>query len=160
MAVSLSLGVWLGAAASSDAAGPVLAAGLLGAAATAAAFLRPAMLTVALTASAAAYAVLLTIDEPPLDSRAAGVAAALVVVGELSGWARELAGTTEEPGGAWRRPAWIAGAGLGALALAWMAIAVADLARLEGLAVEAVGALAALAILVVVTRLAAVRRAA
>jgi hypothetical protein len=113
-----------------------------------------------LTASAAAYAVLLTIDEPPLDSRAAGVAAALVVVGELSGWARELAGTTDEPGGAWRRPAWIAGAALGALALAWTAIAVADLARLEGLAVEAVGALAALATLVVVTRLAAGRRAA
>ena len=105
MAVSLGLAAWLGAAASSDAAGPALAAGLLGAAATAAAFFRPAMLTVALTASAAAYAVLLTIDEPPLDSRAAGVAAALVVVGELSGWARELAGTTDEPGGAWRRPA-------------------------------------------------------
>lgn len=132
----------------------MLAAGLLGAAATAAASVRPAALAVALPASAAAYALLLTIDDPPLDSRAAGVAAALLVVGELSGWARELAGTTDEPGGAWRRPAWIAAAGAGALALAWVVVAVADVARVEGLAVEAVGALAALAALFLVTRLA------
>ncbi len=132
----------------------MLATALLGALATAAAFVRPAALALALTASAAAYALLLTIDEPPLDSRAAGVAAALLVVGELSGWAQELAGTTDEPGGAWRRPAWIAGAATGALALAWIVVAVADVARVEGLAVEAVGALAALAALVLVTRLA------
>ena len=103
---------------------------------------------------------MLTIDEPPLDSRAAGVAAALLVVGELSGWARELAGTTDEPGGAWRRPAWIAGAGLGALALAWIVLAVADVARVEGLAVEAAGAVAALAALVLVARLAGRRESA
>ena len=140
----------------------MFATGLLGALATAAAFVRPAALALALTASAAAYALLLTIDEPPLDSRAAGVAAALLVVGELCGWAQELGGTTDEPGGAWRRPAWIAGAGTGALALAWIVVAVADVARVEGLglAVEAVGALAALAALVLVTRLAGGREGA
>jgi hypothetical protein len=152
--VSLGLAVWLAVDASADARAAVLVTGLLGAGATAAAFVRPAALTVALPASAAAYALLLTIDDPPLDSRAAGVAAALLVIGELNGWARELAGTTDEPGGAWRRPAWIAGAGAGALALAWIVVAVADVARVEGLAVEAVGALAALAALVLVTRLA------
>jgi hypothetical protein len=152
--VSLGLAVWLATAASEDARAVVLATGLLGAVATAAAFVRPAVLAVALTTSAAAYALLLAIDEPPLDSRAAGVAAALVVVGELSGWARELAGTTDEPGGAWRRPAWIAGAGMGALVLAWVVVAAADLARVEGLAIEAVGALAALAALVLVVQVA------
>ena len=152
--MSLGLAVWLAVVASADARPAVLVTGLLGAAATAAAVVRPAALTLALPASAAAYALLLTIDDPPLDSRAAGVAAALLVVGELNGWARELAGTTDEPGGAWRRPAWIAGAGAGALALAWVVLAVADVARVEGLAIEAVGAVAALAALVLVTRLA------
>jgi hypothetical protein len=143
--VSAGLAVWLGIAASADAAAPVLAAGLVGAAATAVAFVWPVVLMPALAASAAAYAALLAIDEPPLDTRAAGVAAALLVVGELTGWAQELAGTKDEPGGAWRRPAWIAGAGIGALALAWVVLSVADLTRVGGLAVEAVGALAALA---------------
>jgi len=152
--VSAGLAIWLGVAASGDAATPVLAAGLAGAAATAAAFVWPVLLGPALAASATAYATLLAIDEPPLDTRAAGVAAALLVVGELTGWARELAGTKDEPGGAWRRPAWIAGAGIGALALAWVVLAVADLTRVGGLAVEAVGALAALAALAVLTRLA------
>lgn len=149
--------MWLSLAASADAAGAVLATGLLGTAATAAAFVRPVLLGAGLTASAAAYALLLAIDEPPLDSRAAGVAAALVVVGELSGWARELAGTTDEPGGAWRRPAWIAGVAVGALLLSWVVLAVGDVTRVEGLGIEAVGALAALAALVVVARLAAPR---
>lgn len=155
--MSIGLAVWLGVAASGAAAAPVFVAGLAGAGATAAAFVWPVVLGPALAASAAAYAVLLAIDEPPLDTRAAGVAAVLLVVGELTGWARELAGTKDEPGGAWRRPAWIAGAGIGALALGWVVLAVADLTRVGGLAVEAVGALAALAALVVVTRLAAGR---
>ena len=158
--MSAGLAVWLGIAASADAAAPVLAAGLAGAAATAAAFVWPVVLAPALAASAAAYAALLAIDDPPLDTRAAGVAAALLVVGELTGWARELAGTKDEPGGAWRRPAWIAGAGIGALALAWVVLSVADLTRVGGLAVEAVGALAALAALVVVARVAARRQGA
>jgi hypothetical protein len=41
---------------------------------------------------------------------------------------------------------------MGALALAWAVLAVADLARVEGLAIEAVGAVAALAALVIVRR--------
>jgi hypothetical protein len=114
---------------------------------------RPLTLGPALAALGGAYAALLLVDEPPLDTRAAGVATALVVVGELVGWARELAGATrDEPGNAWRRPVWIAGVGMGALALAWAVLAVADLARVEGLAIEAVGAVAALAALVIVRR--------
>jgi hypothetical protein len=145
--------VWLGAAASAEAAAPVLTLGAAGAALTAGALLRPLLLGPALAALGGAYAVLLLVDEPPLDSRAAGVAASLVVVGELVGWSRELAGATrDEPGNAWRRPAWIAGAGIGALGLAWALLAVVDRARVEGLAVEAVGAVAALTALVLVRR--------
>jgi hypothetical protein len=131
----------------------VLTLGAAATALTAGALIRPLLLGPALATLGGAYTVLLLVDEPPLDSRAAGVAASLVVVGELVGWSQELAGATrDEPGNAWRRPAWIAGAGLGALGLAWALLAVVDLARVEGLAVEAVGAVAALAALVLVRR--------
>ena len=41
---------------------------------------------------------------------------------------------------------------MGAFALAWAVLAVADLARVEGLAIEAAGAMAALAALLIVRR--------
>jgi hypothetical protein len=145
--------VWLGVVSGSDAAAAVTALGLAGTALTGAALVWPVALGPALATLGGAYVALLLIDEPPLDTRAAGVAGALVVVGELAGWTRELAGATrDEPGNAWRRPAWIAGAGIGALGLAWLVLAVADLARVEGLAIEAVGAVAALAALLVARR--------
>ena len=134
---------------------PVLAVGVAGAVLTVVALVWPVLLGLALAVSGSAYAVLLSIDEPPLDVRAAGVAAALLVVGELCGWARELAATTrDEPGGAWRRPTWIASAGIGALLLVWGLLAIVDLARVEGLAVEAIGAACALAALLTAKRLA------
>jgi hypothetical protein len=151
--VALGAAVWLAVVASSDAASVVTALGLVGAALTGFAVLWPVLLGPALAATAGAYVALLLIDDPPLDTRAAGLATALVVVGELVGWARELAGATrDEPGNAWRRPAWIAGVGMGALGLAWAVLAVADLARVQGLAIEAVGAVAALAALLIVRR--------
>jgi hypothetical protein len=154
--VALGTALWLAVVASSDAVGAVVGLGLAGAALTGAAVVAPVVLGPALAALAGAYVALLLIDEPPLDTRAAGVAMALVVVGELVGWARELAGATrDEPGNAWRRPVWIAGRGMSALGLAWGVLAVADLARVQGLAIEAVGAVAALAALLVVRRAAA-----
>ena len=133
----------------------VLVVGLLGSLVTAVALFRPAVLGIALCLSAGAYALLLALDDPPLDARAAVVAVVLLAVGELVGWARELAGTTvDEPGGAWRRPIWIATVSLMALALAWGLLALVDFARVEGLAVEVVGAVAALAALVLIRRVA------
>jgi hypothetical protein len=133
----------------------VLLLGATGVAITAVALRWPGLLGLGLVVSGAAYAALLAIDEPPLDVRAVGVAAALLVIGELVGWTRELSTTTrDEPGGAWRRPAWIAMLAVGTLLLVWCLLALADLARVEGLVVEAVGAACALAALVVVRRLA------
>ena len=153
--MALGLAAWLTVEAGDDAAAPVLGVGLLGALLTVAALVWPVLLGLALAVSGSAYAVLLAIDEPQLDVRAAGVAAALVVVGELSGWSRELAATTrDEPGGAWRRPAWIATVGIGALLLVWALLAIVDLARVEGLAVEAIGAACALAAMLIARRLA------
>jgi hypothetical protein len=138
-----------------DAAAPVLAVGVAGAVVTAVALRWPGLLGLALALSGAAYAALLAIEQPALDVRGVGVAAALNVVGELVGWTRELSTTTrDEPGGAWRRPAWIAALAIGTLLLVWCLLALVDLARVEGLAIVAVGALGALAALVVVRRLA------
>ena len=133
----------------------MLAAGAAGALATAVALRLPTLLGPALVLSGGAYGLLLGIDDPPLDARAAGVAAALLVVGELVGWARELASTTrDEPGNAWRRPVWIAGAGIGTVGLVTVLLAVVDVAHVEGLAIEALGALAALAAVLVLVRMA------
>jgi hypothetical protein len=152
--------MWLAVEASDDARGVVLLTGLVGAALTAVALVWPVVLGLALVASGGAYAALLVVDQPPLDTRAVGVAVALVVVGELVGWARELASTTQdEPGGAWRRPAWIAGIAAVALGVAWACLALVDVIRVEGLAVEVVGALAAVAALVLVRRSATERQA-
>jgi hypothetical protein len=153
--VSLGLAAWLATVAGEDAAMPVLALGLAGALVTALALVQAVLLGLALATSGAAYGLTLAVDDPPLDTRAAGVAAALLIVGELVGWSRELAATTrDEPGGAWRRPVWIASLGIGALLLVWALLALVDLARVEGLAVEAVGAVCALAALLVARRLA------
>lgn len=131
----------------------MLVLGAVGAALIATSVAWPMLLGPGLASIAGAYAALLLIDEPPLDTRAAGVATALVVTGELVGWARELTGATrDEPGNAWRRPVWIATAGIGALVLAWSLLALAELARFQGLAIEAVGAIAALVALLVVLR--------
>ena len=133
----------------------MLAAGVAGALATAVALRLSTLLGPALVLSGGAYGLLLGIDDPPLDARAAGVAAALLVVGELAGWARELASTTrDEPGNAWRRPVWIAVAGIGTVGLVTVLLAVVDVAQVEGLAIEALGALAALAAVVVLVRMA------
>jgi hypothetical protein len=151
--VALGTALWLAVAASSDAVGAVVGLGLVGAALTGAAVVVPVVLGPALAALGGAYVALLLIDDPPLDTRAAGVAMALVVVGELVGWARELTGATrDEPRNAWRRLVRNAGIGMGALGLAWGVLAVADLARVQGLPIEAVGAVAALAVLLVVRR--------
>ena len=151
--MSLALAAWLAVTASGAAATPVLLLGLAGSVLTGAAVVWPVTLGPALAASGGAYALLLVIDEPALDTRAAGVAVALVVAGELTGWSHELAGPTrDEPGGAWRRPIWIAGIAAGTLGLAWAMLAVADLARFEGLAIEGLGALAALAAVLLLVR--------
>ena len=133
----------------------MLAAGVAGALATAVALRLSTLLGPALVLSGGAYGLLLGIDDPPLDARAAGVAAALLVIGELVGWARELASTTrDEPGNAWRRPVWIAGAGIGTVGLVTVLLAVVDVAQVEGLAIEALGALAALTAVGVLVRIA------
>lgn len=133
--------------------------GAAGTAAVAAALLLPYALVVGLSLLGGAYATLLAVDEPPLDGRATVVAAGLVIVAGLADWSVELRTTSpDEPGGLWRRPFWIAIAGSGTLALGGVLLAVVDLARTDGILVEAIGTAAALVAVVLVARLAVAQR--
>jgi len=137
----------------------VLAVGLAGAVAVAVALAFPAALGAGLGLLGASYAALLALDEPGLDSRAALVAAALVVTGELAGWSLELRTTSpDEPGGAVRRIPWIALTGVGALAVSAGVLALVDRARADGIAVEALGTAAALVALALLVKLAGAPR--
>lgn len=106
----------------------------------------PGPITVALALLGAAYAVLIVIDSPPLDGRAAVVGAALLGIGELAHLS--LQALEAVPGGAEvraRQIAFIALLSLLALLLGGVLLALVDVARTNGLAIEAVGAAAALA---------------
>lgn len=135
------------------------ALGGLGTAAVAVALILPHALAGGLSLLGGAYATLLAVDEPPLDARATVVAAALLVVAGLADWSVELRTTSpDEPGGLWRRPFWIAIGGIGTLALGGVLLAVVDLARTDGIVVEAIGTAAALVAVVLVARLAGAQR--
>lgn len=156
MALAAGLGGWLALETERPRGGwLVLALGLAGAFAVAVSLAFPAGLGAGLGLLGASYATLLALDEPGLDARAAIVAVVLVVTGELVSWSIELRTTSpDEPGGALRRIPWIALAGMGALGISAGVLALVDRARAEGIVVEALGAAAALAALVLVVRLA------
>lgn len=156
MAVASALALWLGLEAGGAIAWPVVALGLLGSAGVAVSLLWPPALTCAIALLGASYALLLAVDDPPLDGRASLLAAGLVVASELSGWSIELRTTSpDEPGLAWQRAVWIATEGIGAVALTGAILAIVDFARADGVAVEALGAAAALAALALIARVAA-----
>ena len=98
------------------------------AAASAVALGRPEPLVAALVLLGAAYAVILEIDEPPLDGRSAIVGALLLAVGEL-GYLSLGARTavTDEAGTLARRIAWVMTVVLLALAAGATVLIVVDL---------------------------------
>lgn len=150
--------MWLSLAAGPNARWPVAGLALAGTGALPVALFWPPALTAVLALPAAAYGALLVIDDPPLDGRAATLAAALVVTAGLADWSIELRTTSpDEPGGRWRRLAWIAVAGITTVALCGALLAGVDLVRAEGIAVEALGALAALAAVALLVALARAR---
>jgi len=140
--------LWLASGAGSTAVRPVAGLG------TAAAVLLAATLAVgraegiaaALLLLGAAYAVTRVLDEPPLDTRAAIVGAALLASGELAHLSLGARSpVTEEAGATAHRVAWIALLALCAMALGGAVLALADLLRTGGISIEVVGVAAALA---------------
>lgn len=99
----------------------------------------------ALALLAAAYAVILVVDDPPLDARGAIVGAALLAIGEFAHLSLEArSGVTGEAGATTRRLGSVCLLVLAALFLGGILIALVDLVHASGLTIEAVGAAAAL----------------
>ena len=94
------------------------------------------------------YATHLVLDDPPLDGRAALYGGGLLLVAELGSWSGELRRErTREPGRTLRRLVAELGLCVAGLAIAALVLAVADIGRVGGVAIEVVGAIAAAALL-------------
>jgi hypothetical protein len=94
-----------------------------------------------------AYAVYLAVDDVPLDPASPVLAAGLFVSVELAYWSlEERQSVRGEPGETLRRLAVLAGLGTVALLGAGALLALADVARTSGLAVDLMGATAAVAV--------------
>jgi hypothetical protein len=144
--LAAGLAVWLSLEAGSETFPAVVTLGALAvvAVAVAVALGQHEPLVAALVLLAAAYAVILAIDEPPLDGRSAIVGALMLAVGEigyLSLGARTA--VTDEAGTLARRIAWAMTEVLLALGAAATVLIVVDVFRTGGIVVEAVGVAAA-----------------
>jgi hypothetical protein len=106
------------------------------------------------------YAAELAIDDAPLDAATTGMAAALLMAAELAYWSLdERYPISGDPGDGLRRAAFVAVTGVGAAAVAALLLALVDAIRTRSLAVDLIGAVAAVAVLVTIL-LAARRQAA
>jgi hypothetical protein len=116
---------------------------------------RAVAIPAALVLLGGSYGLLLTLDDLPLDHRATAVSAALLVVAELAYWALELRGeVTDEPGSYARRLATLALLACCTAAVAGGLLALVDLLGRGGVAIEIVGAAAALGSLLLLLSLA------
>ena len=136
---------WLrsGSATAGTLAALVLAAGLI---------LRiPAAVPIAIAVVGVEYAAILAVQDETLDARAPVLAAVLFAAAELGYWSLELRdAVADEPGAYLRRLGLLAGLTLGALALGQLLLALVDLGERGGIAIEAVGVVAAVAALAIV----------
>ena len=99
----------------------------------------------------AMYALYLGVDGPSLDAAAPVFAAGLFVTAELAYWSlEERERVPAEPGESLRRIAIVAGLGVAVLLVSGLLLAVADVLRTRGLAVDLLGAAAAAATLLVI----------
>jgi len=150
LGLTVGTGTWLSLAAEEAlrsatlllvlAAGVALAAGL--------ALRRPIGIPAAIFLLGAAYALRLLAEEDALDQRAPILAAALFATAELAYWSLELReGVADEAGAHLRRIGLLAGISLGTLALGIGLLALVAGIGTGGVAVEALGAAAAVATL-------------
>jgi hypothetical protein len=113
------------------------------------------LIPLSLTLLGAVYALYLSADDTALDPAAPVFAAGLLVTAELAYMSlEERKAIPAEAGAALRRAAFIAALGLGALLVSGGLLALADVVRARGLAVDLLGAVAAAAALLVVVALA------
>ncbi len=103
----------------------------------------------------AAYALAVVADGGPLDRGAPLTAAGLLLVCELGYWSHELRTTSpDEPGALARHVAWLCILVLGTSAAGVALVVVSELARLEGVAIDVAGGVAAIAAFALLAHLA------
>lgn len=108
---------------------------------------QPQLVVAAAALVGGAYAASLAIEADGVDLAAPLVAAGLLLSCELAFWAHELRTTSpDEPGLRGLRAAWLSLLTLGALGVGAGLVTLVDVARVDGLAVEAAGAAAALGV--------------
>ena len=111
----------------------------------------PAVVPVAIAIVGVEYAAILAVQDDALDARAPVLAAILFAAAELGYWSLELRdAVADEPGAYFRRLGLLAGLTLGVLALGQLLLVAVDLGERGGIAIEAVGVLAAVAALAIV----------
>ena len=111
----------------------------------------PGLVPTAIVALGSAYAALLAVDGGVLDARAPVLAAALFAIAELGYWSLELReAVADEPGTYLRRLGLLSALTLGALALGELLLVLVDLGERGGIAIEAVGVVAAVGALAIV----------
>ena len=111
----------------------------------------PRLVTLALVLVGAAYGLYLGVDGPALDPAAPAFAAGLFLTAELAHWSLEdRENVKAEPGENLRRVAIVAGLAGAVVVVSGALLALADVARTRGLAVDLLGAAAAAATLLVV----------
>ncbi len=109
------------------------------------------LVPVSLLLLGAAYATHLAVDDLTLDARAPLIAVGLLVTAELAYWSLEERGAIRvDPGESLRHLGLVTLLALGGLVAGSALLAVADLARTEGLAIDLLGAAAAAGALLVV----------
>jgi len=111
----------------------------------------PAVIPAAIVIVGIEYAVTLAGEDRAIDPRAPVLAAICFAAAELGYWSLELRdAVADEPGAYLRRLGLLAGLTLGALALGQLLLALVDVSERGGIAIEALGVVAAVAALAIV----------
>ncbi|HWG55372.1 MAG TPA: hypothetical protein VNT58_02490 [Gaiellaceae bacterium] len=112
---------------------------------------RPSLVAVAAALVGGQYSLLLAVESPALDTRAAVVAAALYVVAELGYWGVELRGAVaDEPGMLLRRVAVLCATAVGVAVFGIALLTLVETVGRGGRVLEAAGVAAAVGVLALV----------
>jgi hypothetical protein len=112
---------------------------------------RPSLVPVAAALAGGLYGVELAIADAPLDVAVPAVAAGLFVCAELAYWSlEERTRWRGDTGEVWRRTALVALLGASAFLVAALLLALVDAVRARGLALDVLGAIAAVTVLATV----------
>jgi hypothetical protein len=116
------------------------------------------LVPIAVAAAGGIYAAELAVDDAPIDMAAPAIAAGLFLAAELAYWSLdERERVSGDPGDGLRRATFVALLGVGSFVIATALLALADGISARGLALDVVGAAAAVAALATIAVLARVK---